>query len=308
VIVPSFTFVATAHSLQWQQIKPIFCDVDSDTHTIDPACVEALITPNTTGIMGVHLWGRACDVEGLAAIAERRNLVLLFDAAHAFACTHKDRPTASYGLASALSFHATKFCNSFEGGAVVTDDDELAKKMRWMRNFGFSAKDDVRYIGSNGKMTEVAAAMGLTSIEAHEEFIAVNRANYRTYRSRLAELRGVRMLEYDEDERHNYHYIVLEVDAAETGIARDDLVHVLEAENVLARRYFFPGAHRMEPYRSYQPQADLVLPRTNALAERVLTLPTGTAVSEQDVTRVCDIVELACRNGAELTRALRERE
>src|SRR5882724_336712 len=143
VILPSFTFVATAHALQWQKITPVFCDIDPATHTIDPAKVERMITPRTTGILGVHLWGRGCDVEALAAIARRRNLKLLFDAAHAFGCTHRGKMIGGFGDAEVFSFHATKFLNSFEGGAVVTNDDELARKVRLMKNFGFRAYDDV---------------------------------------------------------------------------------------------------------------------------------------------------------------------
>src|SRR5258707_15408547 len=162
VIVPSFTFIATAHALQWQEITPVFCDIDARTHTIDPKQIEKMITPRTSGIIGVHTWGRVCDVEALEAIARRRNLHLLFDAAHAFACSHKGRPIGGFGRCEVFSFHATKFFNSFEGGAVVTNDDSLAEKMRLMRNFGFRGNEHVIYIGTNGQMTEVCAAMDLT--------------------------------------------------------------------------------------------------------------------------------------------------
>lgn len=304
VIVPSFTFVATAHSLQWQEIKPVFCDVDRRTHNIDPDRVEELITPRTTGIIPVHLWGRACEVERLEEIADRRGLTLIFDAAHAFACSHRGRMIGGFGRAEVFSFHATKFCNSFEGGAVVTDDDHLAEKMRLMRNFGFSGKDNVVYIGSNGKMTEVAAAMGLTSIESLEEFAEDNRRHYRHYRRRLSRVPGLSLIEHSEAESCNYHYVVVEVDAEVTGIDRDHLVAVLERENVLARRYFHPGTHAMEPYRSFQPQAELVLPETRRLARRVMALPTGGTLTSEDVGKVCGVLELACLHGPEATRRL----
>src|SRR5207245_5192 len=133
----SYTFIATAHALQWQGITPVFCDIQPDSHTIDPSQVERLITPRTTGLIGVHLWGQACDADALAAIARRRNLKLLFDAAHAFGCTYKGHPVGNLGDAEVFSFHATKFVNALEGGAVVTNNDELAAKMRLMKNFGF---------------------------------------------------------------------------------------------------------------------------------------------------------------------------
>src|ERR1035441_9571296 len=178
VIVPAFTFIATAHSLQWQEITPVFCDIDPRTHNLDPARVEELITPKTTGIIGVHLWGRPCDVEALTEIAQRRNLTLMFDAAHAFGCSYGGKMIGGFGLAEVFSFHATKFCQTFEGGAIVTDNDELATKIRLMKNFGFGGYDNVIYIGTNGKMTEICAAMGLTNLESLEDFVAANRRNY----------------------------------------------------------------------------------------------------------------------------------
>lgn len=302
VIVPSFTFVATAHALQWQQITPVFCDVDPRTHNLDPSRVESLITPRTTGILGVHLWGRPCDVEALADIARRRRLKLLFDAAHAFGCSHGGRPVGGFGDAEVFSFHATKFLNSFEGGAVVTDDDDLAGRIRLMQNFGFADYDEVVYVGTNGKMSEVAAAMGLTSLEGMDEFVAANRRNYRCYREELTGVPGVSLMEYDDSGPGNFQYIVLEV-AEEIG--RDLLKDVLWAENVLARRYFHPGCHRMEPYRSCFPNAGLLLPCTERLTARVLTLPTGTAVSPEEIARVCDVVRLAVAHGPELRERLR---
>lgn len=310
VILPSFTFVATAHALQWQQVTPIFADIDPETHTLDPRQVERLITPRTTGIIGVHLWGRGCDVDGLRAVARRRRLKLLFDAAHAFGCTHGGRPIGGFGNAEVFSFHATKFVNSFEGGAVVTNDDGLARRIRLMKNFGFRGYDDVCYIGINGKMTEASAAMGLTSLESIDDFIAANRANYLRYRERLAGVPGLRLREYDERERNTYQYIVLELDPDRAAIARDRLLDVLRAEGILARRYFYPGAHRMEPYRSLFPQAGLVLPHTLRLCERVFCLPTGTAVDTATVDAVSDVVRFTLARAGEIGERLdgRQRE
>ena len=172
VIVPSYTFVATAHALQWQEITPIFADIDPVTQTLDPDAVRRMITPRTTGILGVHLWGRPCAVEALQEIADEHDLSLMYDASHGFGCSHKGRLLGSFGQCEVFSFHATKFFNTFEGGAVVTNDDELAEKMRLMRNFGFHGYDNVIYPGTNGKMTEIAAAMGLTNFAELERFVA----------------------------------------------------------------------------------------------------------------------------------------
>ena len=304
VIVPSFTFVATAHALQWQEITPVFCDVDPATHNLDPAKVEALITPRTTGIVGVHVWGRPCAIDGLEEIAQRRGLKLMFDAAHAFSNSYKGRMIGNFGQAEVFSFHATKFFNTFEGGAVVTNDDDLAAKMRLMKNFGFAGYDTVIYVGTNGKMSEVSAAMGLTGLESLDEFITANRRNYTAYRTGLRNLPGIHLIAYDETERCNYQYVIVEVDETVTGISRDDLVHVLQAENVLARRYFYPGSHEMEPYRSYFPHAGLLLPETRRLTQRVMSLPTGTAVGPEEIAMVCAIIRLAAENSRELSPRL----
>jgi dTDP-4-amino-4,6-dideoxygalactose transaminase len=296
VIVPSFTFVATAHALQWQEITPVFCDIDPRTHNLDPAQVEKMITPRTSGIIGVHTWGRPCDVDALEAIARRRNLQLMFDAAHAFGCSHMGKSIGGFGRCEVLSFHATKFFNTFEGGAVLTNDDVLAEKMGLMRNFGFRGYDNVIYIGTNGKMAEVCAAMGLTSLESVEEFIVTNHRNYQAYRRELNGVPGVSVMAYDEKERTNYQYIVLEVDELAAGLTREELVEVLTAENVLARRYFFPGCHRMEPYRSYFPHAALILPETEKLCLRVMVLPNGTSVDEAAISQICQIIRTAVSN------------
>jgi dTDP-4-amino-4,6-dideoxygalactose transaminase len=304
VIVPSFTFVATAHSLQWQEITPVFCDINPQTHNLDPAQVEKMITPRTSGIIGVHTWGRPCDIEALEAIARRRNLQLLFDAAHAFGCSYRGKAIGGFGHCEIFSFHATKFFNTFEGGAVLTNDDALAAKMRLMRNFGFSGNDNVIYVGTNGKMTEVCAAMGLTSLESVAEFMAVNRRNHLAYSRGLSGIPGVSLMPYDETEASNWQYIVLEVDAGGTGLTRDELVEVLMAENVLARRYFFPGCHRMEPYRSYFPHAALVLPETEKLCRRVMVLPNGTSVNEEAISRICEVIATAVSNASAVRKRL----
>jgi dTDP-4-amino-4,6-dideoxygalactose transaminase len=302
VIIPSFTFIATAHALQWQGITPIFCDIDPQTHNIDPRRVEQTITSHTTGIIGVHLWGRPCDVESLAEIAHRRNLKLLFDAAHAFGCSYKGKMIGNFGNAEVFSFHATKVCNTFEGGAIVTNDDELAAKARLMRNFGFAGYDEVVHTGTNGKMNEVSAAMGLTSLESLEEFVAVNRRNYEYYQQELADILGIDLLSYEGAESYNYQYVVVEVDEVATEARRDDLQAVLWAENVLARRYFYPGCHRMKPYHSSH--AGLTLPNTEHLAARVLCLPTGAAVGPYEIDKICQVLRLATSRGAEIRERL----
>lgn len=307
VIVPSFTFVATVHALQWLGIKPVFCDIDPATHNLAPELVESLITPRTTGIIGVHVWGRPCEVEILTDISQRHGLKLLFDAAHAFGCSLHGRPIGGFGLAEVFSFHATKFINAFEGGAIVTNDDAFAQRLRRMRNFGFTGYDRVDDLGVNGKMSEISAAAGLTNLESAAEFIDDNRRNYECYREELRDIPGLSLLTFDESERANYQYIVLEVDPRQCPIRRNLLIEVLWSENVLARRYFYPGCHRAEPYRSLDPEAGRRLPHTEAVAERVLLLPTGSTVEAADIRMVCSILRTAVSNGAEASRRMQGR-
>jgi len=288
VILPSFTFVATAHALEWNGLVPVFCDVDPRTHTIDPDRVGELVTPRTSAIVAVHVWGRPCAIEALGTIAASRGLRLVFDAAHAFACRHGDRMIGSFGDAEILSFHATKIVNTFEGGAILTSDDDLAARLRLYRNCGFRGLDRVVSAGTNARMTEIAAAMGLTCLESLPAFLEANRWNFEAYREGLAGVPGIALSETGSSRAH----VVAEVDAGGAGVTRDRLVEVLWAENVRARRYFHPGCHRHEPYRTREPNAGARLQATERLCDRVLVLPTGTAVTPDDVRTVCDIIRL----------------
>jgi dTDP-4-amino-4,6-dideoxygalactose transaminase len=302
VILPSFTFVATAHSLQWQEITPVFADVDAKTHNLDPVCVEKMITPRTTGIIGVHLWGRPCDTEALQGIADKHGLKLMYDASHAFSCSHRGRMIGNFGECEVFSFHATKFFNTFEGGAVVTNNDELAQKIRLMKNFGFAGYDNVIYIGTNGKMAEVCAAMGLTGLENIDEFTQTGRRNYHAYREALTNILGLELISHNESERCNYQYIIAEVDEKAFGLSRDQLVRLLHAENVLARRYFFPGCHNMQPYRALFPHAGMLLPSTITLASRVLVLPTGMEVDISAIQTIGGLLRFAFKKASIVSR------
>jgi len=301
VIIPSFTFIATAHALQWQKITPVFCDID-EGHTINPYAIAHLITPRTTGIIGVHTWGRPCDADIMAEIAERRGLTLLFDAAHALGCSYRNKMIGGFGKAEIFSFHATKFLNTLEGGAVVTNDNDLAEKLRYMRNFGFAKYDQVDHVGSNGKMNEVSGAMGLTSLESIDEFIEHNRRNYQSYQHFLADIPGLELLKFDETQLGNYQYIIIEVEDHVTGVTRDELIAILHAENILARRYFYPGCHRMQPYASLYPHSADWLPRTEEIAQRVMVLPTGTSISEVEIAEICRILQLVVTAKPEVRR------
>ncbi len=274
VIVPSWTFVATAHALSWQGITPVFADIDPATHNLDPAAVRRMITPRTSGIIGVHLWGRAAPVLELQAIADEHGLKLMFDAAHAFGCSYQGQSIGRFGACEVFSFHATKAFNTMEGGAVTTNDDQLAETLRLMRNFGFKGYDNVIHPGTNGKMIEVCAAMGLANLDGFDAIVAANQRTHSAYQQRLAAIPGIKVLTYDANERNNHHYVVVEVDKG-CPVSRDDLIAALHANNILVRKYFWPGCHRMQPYRDLFPHAGLMLPNTIAVADRVMVLPNG---------------------------------
>lgn len=295
VIVPSWTFIATAHALYWQNIMPVFADIDPATHNLDPEAVRRMITPRTTGIIGVHLWGRPAPVDALQVIADEHGLKLMFDAAHAFDSTYHGQVIGNFGDCAVFSFHATKAFNTMEGGAVTTNDDALAETLRLMRNFGFKGYDNVIHPGTNGKMIEACAAMGLVNLDGFDEVVAINTRNHVAYRKALAGIPGISLLGYDPAERNSHHYVVIEVDET-CHASRDAIITALHAENVLARKYFWPGCHRMEPYRDLFPHAHLVLPNTQTVAERVIVLPSGPTVGGDDIECIAQVIACVTRH------------
>ncbi|NES81368.1 MAG: dTDP-4-dehydro-6-deoxyglucose aminotransferase [Moorea sp. SIO2B7] len=296
VIVPAFTFIATVHNLPWMGLKPIFVDIDPNTHTLDPLKIVPLITEKTSAIFGVHLWGNPCNTEVIEEIAQTYGLSVIYDAAHAFGCSHQGKMIGNFGDCEVFSFHATKFFQTFEGGAITTNNEKLAQKIRLMKNFGFSGLDNVIEFGINGKMSEIQAAMGLACFEMLDEILNINLRNYETYRNHLEGMRGIRFLNYGELEKTNYQYIILEIEPEKARLTRDELIQVLHAYNVRARRYFYPGCHKSEPYRTLYPEQINSLPNTDFLCNRVLCLPTGQTISVSDINKICQIIKQALRD------------
>lgn len=296
VIVPSYTFIATAHALRWQGITPVFADIDPATHNLDPDSVERRITERTTGIIGVHLWGRPAPVAELERVANRHGLELMFDAAHAFGASLGGRKVGGFGRCEVFSFHATKVFNTLEGGAVTSNDGELANAIRLMRNFGFAGYDNVEHLGTNGKMSEMSAAVGLVNLDARAEFVDANRRSFHAFRELLSSFPALRLLEFDESNEPNYQYVVIEV-AESFAVDRDRLVEILFAENVLARKYFWPGCHRMKPYLSGLSEE---LPQTEAVARRVVVLPTGPGLPDEFHRFFGDLLGVVEREGGSL--------
>lgn len=292
VILPSMTFIATAHSVAWQNLTPVFCDIDAFTWNLDPTKIESLITNKTVAILGVHLFGRPCDIESLAGIAAEYDLKLIYDAAHAFGCSYRGKMIGNFGNAEVFSFHTTKFLNSIEGGAIVTNDSSLAAKASLMRNFGFE-QYRVLSIGTNGKMHELSAAMGITSLEKISDFVSIGRQNYEEYRRCLSNIPGVELIVYDQKEKSNYQYIVIDINSEIAGIDRDEILKILKSENVVTRGYFSPTCHEGEPYASEPRYSSVDLNVTNSIAKRLLALPTGETVGLEEIEKISQIIRFS---------------
>jgi dTDP-4-amino-4,6-dideoxygalactose transaminase len=299
-LCPSFTFAATPHALKFQGVEPTFCDVMRDDHMIDPEDAARKLTSEVSAIVGVHLWGAAADVDSLVRLTARSNKRILFDAAHAFGSTYAGRPIASFGDGSVFSFHATKSFSTFEGGAVASLDDALLREIRLLRDFGFVGLDHIEGIGINAKMNEISAAAGLAALAEHERVLEAYRERLEAYKYALAERVGLPLLDTDRGGSGNAQYVVLTVDEKTAGLHRDTLMKALHAEGVLARRYFYPGCHRLPPYVS---QERAPLPVTDWLVDRVLVLPTGPAVTLDEIRRITEVISLALANSALLEEA-----
>lgn len=304
-LMPAFTFIATAHAWEWEGGVPVFCDVDPERHLLDPTAVAAQLDDEAALIVGVHTWGQPGRIDELEALAKARKVPLVFDSAHAFSNFHGSRRIGGFGDAEVFSFHATKFFNTFEGGAIATNDDALAAELRHMRNFGFAGYDRVVRLGTNGKMQEISAAMGLALLDELDGLLETNRRNYRAYREAFAGVPGISLLELEKPETLNCQYVVGTLAPELPAFARDLLVDVLWAENVLARKYFYPGCHRAAPYAARAPVP--VLPVTDDLCRRVVVFPTGTAVAPDQIRRIADTVRFVLEHADDVQRQRKSR-
>ena len=285
VIIPSFTFISTANSLRWQKIRPVFCDIKEDTHLIDTDLIEELITEKTSAILAVPIWGQPCNYSVLEKIAKKYSLKLIFDSAHAFGCKSGDAFIGGFGDAEVFSFHATKAFSSGEGGAITTNSDELAEKLRYMRNFGFDGFDKTVRLGTNAKMSEFAAAYGLVSIDELQSVINHNAEIYKGYIKQFSQFNEIEILKYSEHDYSNHQYAVAHVQAN----YRDNLVQHFHDNNILVRRYFYPGCHRLEPYKSDHSYNNTQLPNTENVASKVIVLPTGFQLDKKGMKKIFDV-------------------
>lgn len=300
VVLPAFTFIATPHAFSWLGIDPVFCDIDAESHTIDVRAAEKRITDRTSAIIGVHLWGRACNVAALEAMAAQYGLPVIYDAAHAFGSSFGQTRVGNFGTAEVFSFHATKFFNTFEGGAITTRDRALAERLRLMRNFGFAGYDEVATVGTNAKLSEAHAAMGITLFDHLDDLLQRNVESWAAYAEGLRGLKGVRLLQPADGYGSNYQYVVIELHEG-SGLTRDQLLNVLWRENIRARRYFFPGCHRSPPYLA---GGSAQLPVTERIADQVLVLPAGAGTAPAEIATVVQLIRFALANAGALAGVL----
>jgi dTDP-4-amino-4,6-dideoxygalactose transaminase len=289
VITTPFTFVATTHALYWNRTRPVFVDIEPDYYTIDPDQVEAAITPWTTAILAVHVYGHPCRLNALADIARRHHLKLIYDAAHAFGVEVAGRPVSEFGDLSMFSFHATKLLHSLEGGLLVFGEPMVKNTVNYLKNFGFQSEVEVVMPGTNAKMNEIQALMGEMVLAHLPEIITARAAITRRYRENLRDVPGIRLVPpFPEDVTYNFSYVPVEIDAKEYGVGRDELYERLKRYNVFARRYFYPLVCDFSCYRSNPVNNPLIVARR--VAERILCLPIYPDLALDDVDRICEMV------------------
>lgn len=286
VITTPYSFVATTHSLWWNGIKPVFVDIDPVTCNLDPDKIEAAITPRTTAIMPVHVYGKPCDTERIQAIADKYGLRVIYDAAHAFGVEVNGQSILKAGDMSTLSFHATKVYNTIEGGALICHDEKTKKRIDYLKNFGFAGETEIVAPGINGKMDEVRAAYGLLNLKQVDAAIEARRQVAIKYRQALRSVEGISFMEDMPGIRHNYSYFPIFVDAEKYGMTRDELYFKMREQGVWGRRYFYPLISEFSAYRGLKSAQRESLPLAYKVAESVICLPMHHALSEEDVQRI----------------------
>lgn len=290
VITTPYSFVATTHALWWNGIKPVFVDIDPRTGNINPDKIEAAITPKTTAIMPVHVYGKPCDTQRIQEIADQYGLKVIYDAAHAFGVEVNGESILNAGDLSTLSFHATKVYNTVEGGAMVMHDERMKKRIDYLKNFGFANETTVVGPGINSKMDEVRSAYGLLNLKQVDAAIEARHQVAIKYRNALRNVEGITFFDDMPGVRHNYSYFPIFVDAKKYGMTRDELYFKMKEQNVLGRRYFYPLISEFSTYRGLESAKPENLPEAHKMADSVICLPMHHALSDEDIQRVLDTI------------------
>lgn len=308
VIVPSFTFIASAQALSCTGIEPVLCDIDSTTHQVNTEFLDAVIDSEVTGVMGVNLWGGACEPDSLELYAKKKGISLFFDSAHAFGCEVDGNKIGGFGELEVFSFHATKVLSATEGGCICTNDDTIANRLRAIRpSYGNNSSTSIIKV-ANARMSEAQAAIALLSLDDFE----VNRKNneklFNVYDERLRSVPGIKLLKPVGVTFSNYQYVVCEVDQKKFGLNRDQLIKVLEAENIFARRYFYPGVHQSMGYSNSYSIYRNNFPNTDYLCKTLIQLPIGARVDSHSVDTICDVISRVNVNASYLNQFLERSE
>jgi dTDP-4-amino-4,6-dideoxygalactose transaminase len=290
VITTPFSFVATTHALHWNGIKPVFCDIESDFFNLDAAKIEAAITPKTTAILPVHVYGNPCNVDRIAEIAAIYGLKVIYDACHAFGVTIDGNSILNCGDLSVMSFHATKVFTTFEGGAIVCHDEKTKKRIDYLKNFGFAGETTVVGPGINAKMNEFQAAFGLIQLKYIDRAIEKRKKIAELYRKNLGNIKGLRMLDDIEGVRHNYQYFPILIDGKEFDKSRDEVYEAFKKQDIYTRRYFYPLISQFPTYRSLSSATADNLPNAERITKDVLCLPIYPDLEERSVDRICGIL------------------
>ena len=290
VITTPYSFVATTHALWWNGIKPVFVDIDSSTGNIDPQKIEAAITPRTTAILPVHVYGKPCDTETIQAIADKYGLKVIYDAAHAFGVEVNGESLLNAGDMSTLSFHATKVFNTIEGGAMVMHDEKTKQRIDYLKNFGFANEVEVVGPGINSKMDEIRSAYGLLNLKQVDAAIAARQKVAVAYREALRNVDGISFWDDMPGVRHNYSYFPIFVDAEKYGMTRDELYMKMKDQGVWGRRYFYPLISEFSTYRGLESSRPENLPNAHMMADTVICLPMHHALTEEEIDKIIMVI------------------
>ena len=290
VITTPYSFVATTHSIWWNGCKPVFVDIDPTTGNIDPNKIEAAITPRTTAIMPVHVYGKPCDTKAIQDIADKYGLKVIYDAAHAFGVEVNGESILNAGDMSTLSFHATKVYNTIEGGAMIMHDEKTKKRIDYLKNFGFAGETEVVGPGINSKMDEMRSAYGLLNLKQVDAAIEARHQVAIKYREALRNVEGITFFDDMPGVRHNYSYFPIFIDAQKYGMTRDELYAKMKSQNVLSRRYFYPLISEFSTYRGLESADPTNLPNAHKMADSVICLPMHHALSDEDIQRTLDCI------------------
>lgn len=290
VITTPFTFAATPHVLYWNRITPVFCDIDPHTYNLDPARIESMITPNTTAILPVHVFGYPCDIAGIQEIADRYGLRVIYDAAHSFGVKVNGETIGNFGDLSMFSFHATKIYHTLEGGALTFKDERLRERLEFAKNFGFKNEENIVVPGINAKMNEFQAAIGLLMLGLVGKEVEKRKHLTMIYRDRLSDIPGISFRTEMPNVKHNYYNFVVTVDQDKFGISRDELYHALKQYNIFTRRYFYPLCSQFQCYKNYPSSSAKNLPVAEKISNSILTLPLYGSLEQEDIHKISDVI------------------